>query len=216
MFWFYFQKGGILMYPLLLCSIAALGLTIERAYYFLKLRFDVHAWFERLASVSSGQEMSLALEAADMKNHPVLRVLSGMWRHRELGREDLETLARESSEEELQRLQRNLKPLGVIATISPLIGLLGTVLGIMKAFLKTSEAKSVDPNLLAGGIYEALITTIAGLCIAIPAWAVYYYFESRVDHYVFLMENYSSRFLRLLHGKNLFENGRIPSKKGVS
>lgn len=205
MFWFYFEKGGYLMYPLFLCSIAALGLALERVYYFLKIRCDVYAWFEGLTAKAGAGDLESELAASS--RNPVRRVLSDIWLHRRLDREDLEALAQESAEEQLHRLQRNLKALGVLATICPLIGLLGTVLGIMKAFLKTAEAGAVEPALLAGGIYEALITTIAGLAISIPAWAFYYYFENRVDHYVFQMESYSSRFLRLLHQREFLGNG---------
>jgi biopolymer transport protein ExbB len=192
----YFQKGGMLMYPLLLCSLFALTLIMERFFYYRKFKINLGSWFDDL--IKKPDQINQKLQNYP---HPVSRVLEEINQNQESDKKDLEIIAQESAEKELQKLQRNLKPLGVIATLAPLIGLLGTVMGIMKAFLKTAESGKVDPTLLAGGIWEALITTCAGLIIAIPCWAFYYYFESRVDRLTFLMEYFSSRFLRFLKVK---------------
>lgn len=197
MLWHYFQKGGFLMYPLLLFSIVSTGLILERFFYFLRRKADIHSWFKDLPGMFQQGNGHRELPWETIKRHPVAAVLSALWYHRDFSRKDLEALAQEEAEGQLQLLERNLKPLGVIAVLSPLVGLLGTVWGIMKAFHQTAEATSVNPALLAGGIWEALITTFAGLSIAIPTWIAYYFFENLVNRYVFQMEFYSGRFLRL-------------------
>lgn len=196
MFLDYFQKGGILIYPLTLCSIFALTLILERFFYLRKFNFRISKWFQLITSQKSSDEIKTQLNQS--KSHPVFNVLLAMWSNRDFDQKALEAVALEEAEKELQRLQKNLRPLGVIATLAPLMGLLGTVLGIMKAFLMTAEAGKVDPVLLAGGIWEALITTCVGLAIAIPCWAAYYYFESRIEKITFMMEYYSSKFLRFI------------------
>lgn len=185
------------MYPLLVFSIVALGLALERFWFYRRLRVDVNDWFEQLTkhtATAVGTSFEKLVEL--LKKHPLRIFLNKIWQHRELSREDLSAYAQEEAEAQLQSLEKNLKPLSVIATLAPLLGLLGTVLGIMKAFLKTHEATQVDPTLLAGGIWEALITTFVGLAIAIPTWAVYYYFSSQVERQAFHLEYFGSRFVR--------------------
>lgn len=203
MFLMYFQKGGWVMYPLAIFSVVALGLALERLYYFLRLRVNVHNWFQKFEGVSPSDGAALTQTLAELGKHPLRQVLTSLWRDRSLDRKDLEALAQEESEEQVQFLEKNLKPLSVIAILAPLLGLLGTVWGIMQAFMKTQDAAKIDPTLLAGGIWEALITTFVGLAIAIPTWAVYYYLSSRVDRQVFLLEFFSSRFIRWMHGRGL-------------
>ena len=195
------------MYPLVLFSIVALGLALERLIYFVRLKVNIHQWFETLETTTKGDSQEVESQIESLKKHPIKNVLSSLWKERTLGRKDLEALAQEESEEQLQFLEQNLKPLSVIAILAPLVGLLGTVWGIMKAFMRTHDAANVDPTLLAGGIWEALITTFVGLAIAIPTWAIYYYFTSRVDRQVFLMEFFSSRFLRWMHQKGYLAEG---------
>lgn len=197
MLWTYFQKGGWVMYPLLIFSIVALGLSLERLWFYRCLKVKIETWFDKLTghapkAVGNSFEKLLPL----LKSHPVRTFLLKIWQHRDLSREELNALAFEEAEAQLQDLEKNLKPLSVIATLAPLVGLLGTVLGIMKAFLKTNEAAQVDPTLLAGGIWEALITTFVGLAIAIPTWALYYYFSAKVERQAFHLEYFGSRFVR--------------------
>lgn len=187
------------MYPLVVFSIVALGLALERLYYFIRLKINIHQWFDNLAQTPDGDSRAVDSQLGSLDNHPMKQILASLWHERGLSRKDLEALATEESEEQLQYLEKNLKPLSVIAILSPLVGLLGTVWGIMKAFSKTHDAAQVDPTLLAGGIWEALITTFVGLAIAIPTWLIYYYFSSQVDRQVFLMEFFSSRFIRWMH-----------------
>lgn len=192
MLWYYFQKGGWIMYPLALLSLFALGFVLERWQYFRRLNTDPHLWFQSLKFPLQKDFLT------GLKNHPLASVLKAMWAERDrLSPKELESLAQEEAEYEIHGLEKNLKALGVIAVLSPLLGLLGTVWGIMKAFHQTAEATQVDPTRLAGGIWEALITTFVGLSIAIPTWALYYYFENRLNRTAFQLEFFSSRFLRL-------------------
>ncbi|MCB1214963.1 MAG: MotA/TolQ/ExbB proton channel family protein [Deltaproteobacteria bacterium] len=187
------------MYPLLVFSILSLGLMVERFLFYRRLSPKLHPWFEALAGLNQVEEFGVHLKK--LKKHPLRTILEALLKHRDLDRKDLESMAIEESEEQLQFLESNLKGLSTLALLSPLTGLLGTVLGIMKAFHETSSIGQVDAALLAGGIWEAMITTFVGLAIAIPTWAAYYYFSSRVERQTFFMEYFSSRFIRLLHHK---------------
>lgn len=198
------------MVPLILFSLVAMGLILERLQYFLRLKVDLHGWFEGLSRIPGGDSKALPEYLQKLKKHPLKNILTSLWTDRNLGRSDLEALAQEEAEEKLQDLERNLKPLSVIAILSPLLGLLGTVLGIMRAFMETQDAGRVDPTLLASGIWQALITTFFGLAIAIPVWLLYYYFTSRVDRQVFLMEFFSSRFLRWMQQKGFVTDAGNP------
>ncbi len=187
------------MYPLALLSIVALGLALERLFYYRRLRSDPHVWFQKMNFPPSPNFL------AGLKNHPLAVVLKSLWEQKsQVSKKDLEAIAQEEAEHEIHGLEKNLKALGVIAVLCPLIGLLGTVWGIMKAFHQTAEATQVNPAQLAGGIWEALITTFVGLAIAIPTWAIYYFFEHRMNRTAFQLEFFSSRFLRM---------AELPSKK---
>ena len=195
------------MYPLALFSIVALGLALERLYYYLRLKVNIPQWFDRFDKIPEGDGKAVVAQLGSLKNHPMKEILTSLWQERSLSRKDLEALAQEESEEQLQFLEKNLKSLSVIALLSPLVGLMGTVWGIMKAFMMTHDASKVDPTLLAGGIWEALITTFVGLAIAIPTWLIFYYLSSRVDRQVFLMEFFSSRFIRWMHQRGFLTEG---------
>lgn len=202
----YFQKGGPIMYPLLVFSIVALGLILERFFYYLRLRVNVHQWFDSFAKNRQVGDEEIEAQLEKLQKHPLRRIFKAIWVDKNLSRKDLEALAQEEVEEQVEDLEKNLKPLSVIAILSPLLGLLGTVLGIMNAFEKVYSVKKLDQIQLAGGIWEALITTFTGLCIALPIWMAYHYFISRVERQVFLMEFFSSRFIRSLHQRGFLND----------
>lgn len=183
-------KGGVLMCPIFLASFIAVAIIIERLVFFKKCKEnpdDIFAAIKDLAG--SGKQ----IVAPDLKPNggPVSRILEAGVRARKEPRWKLEEKLTIHGQEEISELRKNLRVLEVIATISPLMGLLGTVIGMVKAFNKVAQYKGqVDPSLLAGGIWEALLTTAAGLALAIPVVIMLNYFERKVEAVSFLLGKY--------------------------
>lgn len=193
-----FTKGGPLMYPLLLCSILTVAYGIERGYHYLRASRGKEAP-EQIHTLIEQGSYDQALALATSSSGPVAAVLAEGLRHQGAQADLLEEMISLSGFRELVRLNRHLHILELIGRIAPLLGLLGTVLGMVAAFQQVAAAKgSVDPSLLAGGIWEALITTVAGLCVAIPALVLHHLYEDRVQGYAHLMKHYGTEAVKHL------------------
>jgi biopolymer transport protein ExbB len=200
------QAGGIVMIPLILCSILAVAITLERLWTLQRRRVvpadlvdKIWGWVEN-HSLSDKQILAL------QQHSPLGRILAAglVNRHRDrsLMIEAIEDAGRHVAHE----LERYLTALGTIAAISPLLGLLGTVTGMIRTFKAITTAGVGNPAAMAGGISEALITTAAGLMIAIPALVAYRYLRRVVDSHVIEMEKESLKLVQALDRSNL----RIP------
>jgi biopolymer transport protein ExbB len=172
------------MYPLLLCSILVLTIVIERSYFFLRLKKSPKKLLTKIKILIEQGNFREAANLARVNNSPVLKLIKiGINNHQKSAREREKILTRIGSKE-LRKMSKYLRGLGIISHIAPLIGLLGTVTGIIKAFMKIYElGGNIDPIVLAGGISQALITTAVGLTVAIPASIFYQYFEGKIDHH---------------------------------
>lgn len=193
------KAGGWLMLPILLCSIIALAICIERA---MTLRIQKIAPQELLVEVwgwiKNGQ-----LDAAKLKqlrqSSPLGRILAaGLNNHRH-GRDVMKDSIQESASHVIHELERYLNPLGTIAAITPLMGLLGTVVGMIKVFTEIMVQGTGNANVLAGGISEALITTATGLAVAIPALIMHRFFVRQIDTIVVTLEQESIKLVDALH-----------------
>src|SRR5690606_9756164 len=185
-----FNKGGILMYPLLLCSVLALAVIIERIYYFIIIRDDLDEVMDRVESSLKQGRVLEAMQVARRARGPVATVLAAAIAHKGEPRQVIEDYVKRAGNVELYKLERGLPLLETVIMVSPLLGLLGTVLGIMQSFNVMGALRGVnDPAVLAPGIAEALITTAAGLSIAIPASMMHAFFVRKVDKYVLEMNN---------------------------
>ena len=153
-------KGGVLMYPIFLASVVAGAIIIERFIFFKKCKENPEEIFKAIKDLAESNEKIGFNDLKKSKEGPVSRILEvGLKAHKE-PRWKLEEKLTVHGQEEIRDLRKNLRGLEVIATISPLMGLLGTVIGMVKAFNKVAQYKGqVDPSLLAGGIWEALLTT---------------------------------------------------------
>ena len=188
----FFVKGGPLMYPLLLCSIITVAYGIERAYHFF-LAGKQGGAPEKIHSLIEQNDFEGALSLAVTAPGPVAAVLAEGLKHRGIAHDMLEEIISLAGSREIIRLNKNLHLLELIGRVAPLMGLLGTVLGMASAFRQVAGARgAVDPSLLAGGIWEALITTVAGLCVAIPAMVLHHLFEDRVSNFGFMMKHYGT------------------------
>jgi biopolymer transport protein ExbB len=174
---YFIQKGGIMMYPLALCSVVLLTVFLERLWFFLANRGHRDNYLAALKFVSEGKtaDAKLCLDGAKGETE---RVFAEALRHAEVSRHDMEHIITNRGVQELQRYAKHLHVMELIGRVAPMMGLFGTVLGMAAAFHTVAAYKgAVDPALLAGGIWEALITTIAGLFVGIPALIIYHFFE---------------------------------------
>ena len=192
-------KGGIMMYPIFLASIIAFAIIIERLIFFKKSKENPDEILKTIKNLVDNKNPPTT-ESSQANEGPISRMLAvGAQAQKEPLWKVEEKLA-VSGREEIQGLRKNLRGLEVIATISPLMGLLGTVMGMVKAFNKVAQYKGqVDPSLLAGGIWEALLTTAAGLAIAIPIVIMLNYFERKVESITILLEKYGQYLIHHLH-----------------
>ena len=195
--------GGWLMAPIILCSILSLTIIAERSWALRRSQVvpdgvgeQVEQWAARheldrrhIEKLRSGSALGRVLAAALVNRH----------RPRELIKEAVEDTGRHV----VYRLERFLNTLGTIAGISPLLGLLGTVIGMIKVFSTILEQGVGNANVLAGGISEALITTAAGLTVAIPSFFFYRYFKGRVEEYVVSMEEQAINLIEAIERSNV-------------
>ena len=193
-------KGGVLMYPIFLASVIAGAIIIERLIFFKKCKEDPEEIFKAIKDLAESDKKIDFNDLKKSKEGPVSRILEvGLKAHKE-PRWKLEEKLTVHGQEEIRGLRKNLRGLEVIATISPLMGLLGTVIGMVKAFNKVAQYKGqVDPSLLAGGIWEALLTTAAGLALAIPVVIMLNYFERKVESISFLLGKYGQYLIHQLY-----------------
>ncbi len=200
------KPGGIIMFPLLLCSVLALAIIIER---FWTLRIS------RLAPKSMVQDLWAAIRKKELnarkikelkETAPLGRVLAAGLVNAKHGREIMKESIQEEASHVVHEMERFLTALGTIAVITPLLGLLGTVIGMIKVFAQLQLEGAGNAAALAGGISEALITTAAGMTVAIPALIFHRYFLRRVDEIVVDMEQESLRLVEVLHGDREAQN----------
>jgi biopolymer transport protein ExbB len=193
--------GGWLMVPIILCSVLALAIVIERFWALRepkvvpgKLVGQVWGWCKHRALTHEQFE-------ALRNDSPLGRVLAAGLLNMQYSREVMKESLEEAGRQAVQELERYLNTLGTIASISPLLGLLGTVFGMIKVFTAITVQGTGNPGVLAGGISEALITTAAGLTVAIPALMFYRYFRGKVDALSLRMEEEALKLVEVVHGE---------------
>jgi biopolymer transport protein ExbB len=186
--WEIVRAGGPLMWPIILCSIVALGITVERLWTLQARRVMPAGLLEKVWQLVDANQINDKVIASLQRNSPLGRVLAAGLASRHRPREQMMERLEDTGRHVVHELERFLNTLGTIAGVTPLIGLLGTVTGIIKAFNAISAGGMGDPKMLSGGISEALITTAAGLLVAIPSLIAYRYLRGRVDGIVIDME----------------------------
>ena len=189
------RKAGIFVYPIFLCSIVALSIFLQKMWILRTNKILPGFFLERLYSYLSKNKFSEALNLASMNNSSIARsayaALQKSGSPKEQIRESMEGAGRREAGE----LSRYIEGLATISNVSTLLGLLGTISGMIKIFSVISEKTIVDPSSLAGGISEALYTTAFGLLVAIPAFIAYKYLVGRSDEYVNELEDEGRRIM---------------------
>ena len=191
--------GGPFMWPLLACSILIITIAVERLW-FLQIRLvSPNGLTNQIVNLFNKNLINnqQADEIAELSSLGFLLV--SCITYKDLPGENLESKIEEKAVEVKYLLERNLNMLGTIATISPLLGLLGTVIGMITAFTGLSEATGSDPDALAAGISQALITTAFGLFIAVPGLVLHKYFEQKVSFLLISLQIEVSRFIDVIN-----------------
>ena len=197
------SKGGLVMIPIGLCSVIALAIIIERLHYFRKCSLKLDVFFILIQELLQRGQKEKVLNHCKTSPNPLAKLIQSGLSEDNLPRWKLEEKLSLAGQEEINILGKNIKGLEVIATISPLLGLLGTVIGMVQAFSKVAEYQGqVDPAVLAGGIWVALLTTAAGLAVAIPAVIMLNYFEKKIEVVTFQLSKYGQLFIHLLDNQN--------------
>jgi biopolymer transport protein ExbB len=192
--WELVQAGGYFMWPIILCSVAAVGILLERLWTLQRKRVLPEELIKKVSQLAeAGQVNAKVIEALE-KNSPLGRVMAAALANRDRGRDIMMERVQDTGRHVVHELERFLNSLGTIASISPLLGLLGTVTGIIRAFNAVMLGGMGDPRLLAGGISEALITTAGGLAVAIPSFIAYRYLRGKVERIVIDMEKIAVSF----------------------
>lgn len=203
--WDLINKGGPMMYLIVLASILAFGVVIERVYALNKARIDADKFMDGIIGVLKRNKIIEAVEMCNKTPGPVAHIIkAGILKH-DRSRPEIKEAVEEAAELEIPRLEKHLPILATIAHITPLLGLLGTVTGMIRSFQiiqsKAASMVPVNPGDLAGGIWEALLATVAGLSVAIPAYVAYNYLTSQVDGFVYDMEKSAMDLVNLLSSR---------------
>jgi len=197
----FFIQGGIFMWPILLCSMTALAIFIERSWNLRRSQVVPLDFVQEVEDLVRRRKIPEAGLRCQHNRSSMARILlvgiKNFGRRRETIKEYVEEVGRQES----AALERFVEALGTIAGVSTLLGLLGTISGMIKIFSVISTQTMVNPAALAGGISEALITTYAGLTVAIPALVMYKYLQSKTQALILEMEQRSIRMVELLKEK---------------
>jgi len=196
------QKSGAIIYPIILCSIIAFGIILERLYYLRKIKIDAVAFMNNIEAALKRNKIAEAVKICEDTPGPIARIIkAGLLKH-DRPRQEMREAIEDAGNQEVPRLEKYIKILATIAHIAPLLGLLGTVAGMAKAFqviqMKAVMLNPVNTADLAGGIWQALLTTAAGLIVAIPAIVAYHYLVSKVQDFVLEMERSATELINIM------------------
>lgn len=176
------QKGGPLMWLILLCSITALAAFAERLFFLHRATINTGDFVRGLVNLLRRGDYAEALQECAGSPGPVPRVLHAVILKHGCSRAELREIAQEAGQLEVPRLERNLALLGTIAYATPLVGMLGTIIGLLSAFQQISmHGGYATASEIAGGVYESLLTSAAALTVAIPAFVAHSYLSARVN-----------------------------------
>ena len=198
----FLSKGGVLVVPILGCSVFALAIFIERLIRFTKLRSRGAGLAQKTVNmIQEGSSHEIHHLLTESKS-PMGRVLLKAMQVKDQDRETVETVMAHATEEEVRGLSAYLQVLATIGNIAPILGLLGTVMGMIKAFMVIQQmGGKVNAAVLAGGIWEAMLTTALGLSVALPTMVAHSYLLARVDKYEARLQEGAVAFMTAIFRK---------------
>jgi biopolymer transport protein ExbB len=210
----YFERGGLMMYPLILASVLALAIIIERFFTLRKNKIIIPEITNIVEQFKSLKDIELAQSICSRYKGPLSNLMRIGLENTDLERLEIKELIEDQGRQEVRHLERGLTILETIAVISPLLGLLGTVLGMIQVFNVIKEQGIGQAAALSGGISEALITTVTGLFIGIFTLIFYNYFTKKAENFVLDIEKYSNSLIQKIHSfKNISINE--PAKEAI-
>lgn len=196
-------SGGPVMIPLLLCSVAAVAIGLERLWYLLRTRVDTEDLMEDIELALGQGKVLEAMQIAKKSRGPVAAILSGGIAYYDRDKHEIKERMQEIGRLEIYKMEKRMNVLNMVVSIAPLLGLLGTVTGIIDAFNVMGAMRGIhQPSDISAGIAEALITTAAGLMIAIPTMALTVYLNSIIDRNIAEMNRRSNELLELLSARS--------------
>ena len=196
----FIAKGGVLMLPIIGISFVSVAIFLDRYWRFRRASCQIEPVFEQIDDFAAQRRFDEANAVCERYRQAIVPgALRRVLQHRHRSHEDIEKAVSHFGSHALQVLSQRVRLLGILGNIAPLLGLLGTVFGMVKTFMKIADLHgNVNPSLLAGGIWEALLTTAAGLTVAIPTVLMYHYCERRVDEFAFQIKHYSLELMETL------------------
>jgi biopolymer transport protein ExbB len=195
----YIQQGGVIMLPIVLCSVLAFGIIIERLWNLRRKRIFRYDILHRIEELLREQKIPEATTLCKRHQSTMTRILLVAILNYDRPKAEIKEMIEDYGRQEVPVLERYLTFLGTIASISPFLGLLGTVVGLLKVFDAIAQTGGVtNAAVLSEGIHNALITTVAGLCVAIPALVAYNYFARKAEGLILEVERISLRLLNIL------------------
>ena len=196
--WLFLERGGPIMVPLILCSIIVLAIVIERAFSLRKKKVLVPEIISVIETIKKPEDIHLAISICQKNEGAFANIVQLGLENKDLPNEELKELITDQGRQEARSFEKGLGVIETIAGIAPLLGLLGTVTGMIKVFTVISEQGLGQTQALSGGISEALITTVVGLSIGIPSLVLYNYFTEKAENLIMDIEKFTSKLLRKL------------------
>lgn len=195
------EAGGFLMWPIIACSVVALAISFERLWAYRKQRVLPDHLLAQIWQLYRSNELSAEHIQTVRGGSPLGQILAAGLTNMRHSREVMKEAIEEEGRQVVHELEKYLNALGTIASITPLLGLLGTVIGMIKVFTAITTAGVGNPAELAEGISEALITTAAGLSVAIPSLSFHRYLTGKVDELAVAMEEQAVKMVEVMHGE---------------
>ncbi|MCX5666031.1 MAG: MotA/TolQ/ExbB proton channel family protein [Candidatus Omnitrophica bacterium] len=203
--WDLIQKGGPVMYLIMILSVISLAIIIERIYNLNRARIDSQKFMDDIINFLKHNKVIESIEMCNKTPGPIAHIIkAGILKH-DRSKPEIKEAIDEAAQLEIPRMEKHLPILATIAHIAPLLGLLGTVSGMIKAFQviqnKAATMTPVNPGDLAAGIWESLLATLAGLLVAIPTYVAYNYLVNQVDSLAYDMERSATDLVNLLSSR---------------
>ncbi len=203
------MKGGPIMVPIILGSIIALAIILERFWTLWKIRLNFQQFAQEIFLFLERGHFQKALERCEKVRHPIGEVFKLGILNRTMKREELEAMLEREGEEQIQYLERYLGALLIIVGVEPMLGFLGTIIGLIKAFMTWEQlGTNITVSALAAGIYQAMITTASGLCVAIPAFIFYHLIVGKIKSHAQEISYYGNELLDIIGCTERERSGR--------
>lgn len=193
------MKGGPVMIPIILGSIVALAIILERVWTLWRIRLNIPQFAHEIFLYLERGQFQKALERCAKVRHPIADVFKLGILNRGLRREEVETIMEREGDEQIQYLERYLGALIIIIGVEPMLGFLGTIIGLIRAFMAWENlGPNITVSALAAGIYQAMITTAAGLSVAIPSYIIYHLIVGKIKSHAQEINYYGNELIDIL------------------